>query len=204
MGESYIKAFAVDRKRLEAVVGCKDEALLERLLADDMVEEVDEILEENECTVEEVLREIMFEDLEVENAYLYRRVLEVVAGAVGKPLVGDVTLPGRGWQDIAPIWEEWGQPTLSRVWGLEKPYPWPLRRMSVDWPLAFHVDATTSAKMKKELAQFRPGPFIPEGVPRFSDGRWDRHDLATIMEEVAKLVGSWCEGEILVWHDGQQ
>jgi hypothetical protein len=205
MAESFIKAFAVDTKKLDAVVGCKDERLLAKLLDGNMVEDVDAVFEDNDCTVEEVLREIMFDDdLEPEDAYFYRRALEVVADVVGRPFEQQATMPGRGWQHIGPIWEDWGQPTLASVWGGQKPYPWPLRKMNVAWPIAFLVTASQTVQMKKELAQFRPGKSIPEGIPRFSEGDWEWDDLAGEMENIAKIVATWCDGDILVWHDGQQ
>jgi hypothetical protein len=52
--------------------------------------------------------------------------------------------------------------------------------------------------------KFRPGSDIPEGIPRFSEGYWELDDLISEMENIAEVVGTWCSGNILVWHDGQQ
>ena len=203
MAEQFIKAFGVDVRKLDAVVGSKDAKLLAKLLEDDLAEEVGE-LEEVHAELEQVLREILFGKLVAKREYTYRRVLELVAGVVGRPLPEEATMPGRGWQDIAPLWEEWGAPTLTKVWGGAKQLAWPLAKMKVRWPIAYVVGEAQTARIGKELAKFHAGSDIPEGIPRFSEGEWELDDLQREVESIAAVVRTWCRGDILVWHDGQQ
>jgi hypothetical protein len=213
MSEQFIKAFAVDPKKLDHVVGCKDEKVLQRALAADAAEDVAELVGERDLELEAVLREIMFGKLVTKRAYVYRRTLELVAATVGKALGDEATMPGRGWQDIGPLWRHWGMPTLASVWGgggSENPEcTWPLRKMNVDWPIAYWIPKKKLPRLKKELVAFRTkkaiAKGIPEGIPRFSEGEWPIDDLANELDAVVRVLRGWCKAsDVLVWHDGQQ
>ena len=213
MAEQFLKAFAVDVRALDRVVGCKDEKLLAKILKHDLAEEVAELIAENDFELEEILREIMFGKLDKKKPYTYRRALELVATVVGKTLSGEVTLPGRGWQEIGPAWKHWGQKTLATFWGgrcnKNPEYNWPFSKPSVDWPIAWVIPRAKTAKLKKELRAFREKTAIARGVPkgidRFSEGeRWPIQDLVREAMGVTKTMAKWCKNtDVLVWHDGQ-
>jgi len=177
------------------------------MLENESAEEVNELIEERDLTLEAVLREIMFGKLDRKKAYGYRRALEVVAAEVGKPLADEVTLPGRGWQDIAPIWKRWGAPVLASLWGRPS-FAWPMAKMNVEWPIAYVIPRAKAAIVKKELTAFRAKKAvekgIPRGIPRFSEGQWPIEDLADELVGAANIMRKWCKGDVLVWHDGQQ
>ena len=119
--------------------------------------------------------------------------------------------PAEAGRTSAPLWRHWGMPTLASVWGgggsENSECPWPLRKMNVDWPIAYWIPKKKLPRLKKELVAFRTkkaiAEGIPEGIPRFSEGEWPIDVLANELDAVVRVLRGWCKAsDVLVWHDG--
>jgi hypothetical protein len=207
VSEQFIKAFRGDAKALERIPGSKDRKLVKRILALDVAEEVGELVAERDLELEDVLVEIVDGKLSKKHDYVYRRVLELFAAAVMKPLDDEATLPGRGWQDLTPAWKHWGQKTLAKFWAGDHGWPW--KKNPVRWPIAYVIPAKSIAALGKELKSFGEKTVyakgIPRGIDRFSE-YWSVELLAPEVDNAAQAIRAWCrgKGDLLVWHDGQQ
>lgn len=220
MAEQWIKAFAIELEALRKVVG-GEAALVERALQYTLAEEVDELVEEADFELEALLHELVSGRLVEENAYGYRRSLELVASVVGEDLPWEAVMPGRGWQELGAAWASWGLVVLGKHWGggsdnNQSRWPWPPTSKSWNmWPIAVEVPNRSLSAIAEELDAFDEKVVIERGVPteidRFGDpDYWSPEQLATQLAEVVIVVRAFVararelDLDLLLWHDGQQ
>jgi hypothetical protein len=223
MSEQFIKAYTISLAELYAIVGKGDPDFVARALEHDVADEVGELLGETGLELEEVLSQLTAGKIAADNAYGYRRVLELVAGTVGTALEDEATMPGRGWHELGPAWKSWDQPALASIWGGESSgnanYPWPWKENDDDhdcgWPVAIAVPNKALQALGTELAGFVEKTVIERGVPksidRFSDPEyWPLEDLAGEIANIVAMLIEWIAAaresntDLLLWLDGQQ
>ncbi len=214
MAEQFLRGFAISLEKLYALVGSKRPAILRRALAaEEIVEELDELLSEwgEQLTVRQSLEEIVAGALDRGHAYEYRRMLELLAELVGRALEPvEVTLPGRGWQELGAALGGLGLRRLARLWSKDNlPFPW--RRASstsaVAWPIATVVRAGDLAPLLEELRAFDPKQLVGASLPARLGGAEASADLLSLLAGVTSWLRACSRGagkDLLLLLDGQQ
>jgi len=163
MSEQFVTAYMVSIESLYGLVGCKQPSVIEKTLAQEAVDEVGDLLEDGDESLEETLQELVTGRMRREHAYGYRRLLELFLPLVGKALEPQgVTLPGRGWQELGAALPAWGLPALAEAWCPGRfHFPWRRRssKVSVDWPVVMAIDSPTVSTLARELKAFDPFGF---------------------------------------------
>jgi len=214
MAEQFLRGFAISLEKLYAMVGCKRPAILRRVLAaEELVEELDDLLSEwgEALSVKQTLEELVAGKLDREHAYEYRRMLELLAEVVGRPLEPvEVTLPGRGWQALAETLPRLGLPRLGRTWYLDNfPFPWrrASTRSAVRWPIATLIQARALPPLLEELRAFDPKALLLTPLPQALGGEAASPDLLSLLAALASWARSTSRSpgkDLLLLLDGQQ
>ena len=212
MAEQFLRAWKVDAEVLLGVVGSGDNTVLRKSLsARDAVQQVDELLEEwgsEPLDSKQALTQILDGKLDPSRAYEYRRVLELLAPALGRQLKQppEIVLPGRGWQDLKATWKKWGLPNLGRNWGDGLPFPWrkSTQETAVGWPVAMLWSAEVAGAVRGDIDAFDESR-VEEGELTLPPRHEDLEDQARhLLENLGKWLAKSKGSSVLLFLDGQQ
>ena len=213
MSEQFIQAWAVDLSKVGAAIGSKDTALLAKLVEQDLADDLREVFEDDdEAELEVILGELIAGKPKSAAPYTFRRALALFADLHGKRVDDEeVTLPGRGWQDLAPAWEHWKCPAIAALWSTEPAFA-NTRGIKTPWPRILLAAPAAHPKLAAEGTKLTEATIeklgVPPGIDRFSDGEWPLDELAPIVVEAARAIASWArpakKRSLLLWLDGQQ
>jgi hypothetical protein len=214
MAEQFLRGFALSLDKLHDLVGCKRAAILRRALAaEEIVEELDELLSEwgEGLTTRQTLEELCEGKLDRGHAYEYRRMLELLAELVGRPLEPvEVTLPGRGWHALDQVFPRLGLARVGKLWGRDNlPFPWRRAhaRSRVDWPIATAVRAKDLPPLLEELRAFDPKTLLAAKLPARLGGDAASEDVLSLLAGLTSWVRTCSRGagkDLLLLLDGQQ
>lgn len=204
----------MDATALGAVIGSKRAALVARLAKRKFAGDVRNVVEAGEDpALEYLLRDMVAGKLQGP-AYNYRRAMALVADGLGSRLDGELTLPGRGWQQLAPAWRHWGLDGLAKLWSTEP--AWAKKKgLRSDWPRVLVAPPTALAGLIRGIEKFDHNLINARGVPtsidRFSDpAEWPLDMLSTQIAHIAGEVWLWAKAAkkknkaLVLWLDGQQ
>ncbi|WP_432969202.1 hypothetical protein [Dactylosporangium sp. CA-233914] len=69
--------------------------------------------------------------------------------------LGEATLPGRRWDQLAEALRSWGLPGVANLWGRPYSPPWFAKPVGEDpWPFLMHAPAADLAGLAEELDEF--------------------------------------------------
>jgi hypothetical protein len=210
MADQFLQAWAVDPTRVAAMIGSKDPELLARLARTRAAKELASELQGDELAAR--LQQIVDGKRDAAPSWDLRRCLACVADVAGTRLAGEVTVPGRGWQDLGPAWRHWGLRAVARLWQREP--RWARRKLYAGaWPRILWADPPQVEALLRELQDFDPRVIVeagfPDGLPRWSEDRDvedEEPELLHILTHLKRWARSTCRTQrgLAIWLDGQQ
>lgn len=161
MAEQFLRAWSMNQNDLYSIVGKKDDVLLKKVKENKaLTEEIDELIQEwGDYSFEKSLRDIVNGELKSARSYEYLRTLEVILELNGKPLVDEITMPGRGWQNIGLLFLDWKLPLMQKLWSDKHlAFPWKLEDKATvpNWPVYMVLEKNKIHQLKNELENFDP------------------------------------------------
>jgi hypothetical protein len=212
VAEQFIRAWSVDAAALDRAIGGCDRTLVQRALDSELAEELHESAG-RKVPIEEQLDALVRGAAIKTASWNLRRTVMLLADAIGTRIDNEPTLPGRGWQFLAPAWARWGLTAVAKLWSTAP--PWANRgAMAGEWPHLMIGACDALATISSELGRFDPRVVsvhgVPPEVPRFGEGEWPMHELgAQLAELTPELAGyakaaSGVDRDLIVWLDGQQ
>ena len=212
MAEQWLEAWIVDADALAGVIGGKDHDLVARAsrgpFADAFRERIDDAV-----ALEDALRAIVDGPEPTRAEWHNRRFMKLFAEALGTRVDNEPTLPGRGWQELAPAFAHWKMPHLARLW--ERPPAWADGvGFAGYWPRIVWAPPFTLAALIAELEAFDkrlpPRLGMPSSVPRFGEGDWEMDELADVVAMFTAELAQWARAAVnanlalFVWIEGAQ
>lgn len=207
-----MQAWAVDANALAAAIGGKDPKLLARACKRELADELREVVEEDgDATLEEQLKVIVDGKKPDAAEWHTLRCVTLLADALGTRVDNDITLPGRGWQELGPAFKHWKLPAVAKLWATEPAWA---KRIGGGWPHVMLAAQKVLPAIIDELTDFDPKSIIRTGVPktvdRFGDGGWEMDSLSECIAELVDELKSCTKAarrkkrDLVIWLDGQQ
>lgn len=211
MSEQFLRAWAVDESVLRASLGSKDAKLLARTKKSELAEELEELFDDDgdEPLAEQITALVMGKK-PIGSTWSTLRCLSLLADVVGARVDDEITLPGRGWQDLGPAWKHWELAEVAKLWTRAPAWS----KKYGDWPWLMLAPAAELPALGAELRAFKPSSIaerkVPKKVARFGDGGWEIPDLIEVVEELRgellRCVGAAArkKKDLLLVLDGSQ
>jgi hypothetical protein len=206
MAEQFLRAWSINQTDLYSVVGKKDEVLIKKVKEnEDLTEEIDDLIQDwGEYSFGEALRDIIDGNLNEERSYEYLRTLEAILELNGESHEEEVTLPGRGWQDIGPLFSSWKLPTLQKLWSNKQlSFPWKSEEKIdlPDWPISMVLEKDMINNLKTELENFDPKLLKKYPLPERQEGL--EEEVGFFIETMLMWLND-SKKDLILLLDGQQ
>lgn len=185
MAEQFLRGWAVDSSAVATAIGSNDKKILARAKRSDLAEELEELFDDDsDEPLDDQLAAIIAGEEPIGATWSTLRCFSLLAEALGSRVDDEMSLPGRGWQDLGPAWKHWGLRKVGTLWAARPKWA----KEYDDWPVVMLAKGEALPALRAELESFDPQVVVerqvPKSVPRFGDGGWAMTDLVKVIREL--------------------
>ncbi|MCL2777198.1 MAG: hypothetical protein FWD73_04275 [Polyangiaceae bacterium] len=198
MAERFVRGWKVAPDRLQGLVGSKQLAAVEVLKSEANANYLNDVFmtlgddkAEGKKVVKNALEAIFKGPLELEQAYEYARVTELLLNHAARPCGDEILMqltyymPNDAFGRWNPVLKILGLPVLAGLWGeTNLTFPWPGGTSDVDWPAWTLLQGASLEAIEAELK-----PITREHLNALSDA-------ALVDEEGANWGANDCRDEL--------